>query len=862
MRNFTRYLLTLMIFLLSSTVMLAQLTVSSYSSKASVLPDSRAVLYEQTNSGGGTRASQDFEAIYDAYDCQGADDFIVPDGFMWNIQTVTATGSQSNTTAIITVVNVFIYADAAGIPASTAMHSLIGLTCTDASNGAGSNGLLTIPIPGGLPLGPGHYWISVQDAALYSTFGQWYWMLTTSIYNSQACWRNPGNGFGTGAITWTNMTSLGYANTDFVYRLEGSSGPVPTCDYQIDLYDAFGDTWNGGSLDVLVDGVVVLDNITNNLTPYPSYGPVTYFFNVPTGGEITTVFTAGGWPEENYYYIYDSEGNQVWATPIWSQPPNIMPGQLYGTCPQTGSVDGYVFNYDGLAIANANIFVENGPTTTSGPDGYYLLENVNGGSTTIACAKAGYNTAIDVVPVVAGETVYHEFHLTQPNMVVNPLNIEETLNPNEYYTTSLNVLNNGNGPLDWQATINLLTMPILPCEYSISLYDTFGDGWNGGSLDVLLNGVVVLDNITLSTGLGPVTFYFTVISGDQITTVFTPGSWAGEPYYYIYNSEGTQVWYAPTGSTGPPNIMPGQLYASCSGGAWLTMDYYNGTVPGFGGVDNIPTHLDAANTNAGEVYTGEVVFTSIPDIATITVPVTMIVMGAELVAPTDLEVELVDDITGQVNISWNWDGDDFQFFMLKRNGSIIGTTTNTSYIDMLPDFGDYCYTVQAVYDEGSTSPAGPVCIEWPNPSIFINPDNLEAWVWVNNQVKVYTTITNLGIGTLQYTFPDFVGTGNLGASVTVTLPAGTSEAPPQTAVASGAYKAHPEGTYTLQAGNGGREGENVLLVAADGGNTIRNLLLAYGDLGTVDYYDARTGTPSLSMLMGYDVVVTWSNYSI
>ena len=342
-------------------------------------------------------------------------------------------------------------------------------------------------------------------------------------------------------------------------------------------------------------------------------------------------------------------------------------------------------------------------------------------------------------------------------MVVNPLLIQETLNPNEYYTTSLNVLNNGNGPLDWQATINLFSAPILPCDYSIALYDSYGDGWNGGSLDVLLNGVVVLDNITLASGLGPIVFNFTVIAGDEITTVFTAGSWAGEPYYYIYNSAGDQVWYAPTGSTGPPNIMPGQLYASCSGGAWLTMDDYEGTVPGFGGVDNIPTHLNAANTAAGEVYTGEVIFTSVPNVATITVPVTMIIMGAELIAPTDLEVELVDDITGQVNLSWNWAGDDFQFFMVKRNGSIIGTTTNISYIDMLPDFGDYCYTVQAVYDEGSTSPAGPECIEWPNPSIFINPTNLEAWVWVNNQVKVYTTITNLGVGTLHYTFPDFAG---------------------------------------------------------------------------------------------------------
>ena len=59
--------------------------------------------------------------------------------------------------------------------------------------------------------------------------------------------------------------------------------------------------------------------------------------------------------------------------------------------------------------------------------------------------------------MISGETVTYDFTLTQPNMVVNPLIIEETLNPNEYFTTSLNVLNNGNGPLDWQATVNLLT---------------------------------------------------------------------------------------------------------------------------------------------------------------------------------------------------------------------------------------------------------------------------------------------------------------------------------------------------------------------------------------------------------------------
>ena len=49
--------------------------------------------------------------------------------------------------------------------------------------------------------------------------------------------------------------------------------------------------------------------------------------------------------------------------------------------------------------------------------------------------------------------------------------------------------------------------------------------------------------------------------------------------------------------------------AGGAGGAgnWLTLDYYEGDVPGFGGVDNIPTHLDAAGTLPGEVYTADVV---------------------------------------------------------------------------------------------------------------------------------------------------------------------------------------------------------------------------------------------------------------
>ena len=94
--------------------------------------------------------------------------------------------------------------------------------------------------------------------------------------------------------------------------------------------------------------------------------------------------------------------------------------------------------------------------------------------------------------------------------------------------------------------------------------------------------------------------------------------------------------------------------------------------------------------------------------------------------------------------------------MIKRDGVIVGTTTITNFTDILPDYGEFCYTVQAVYDEGQTSPAGPECVEWPNPDIFVNPTSLEGWVWVDHQVKVYTTISNTGIGSLYYEFPAYM----------------------------------------------------------------------------------------------------------
>jgi hypothetical protein len=420
-----------------------------------------------------------------------------------------------------------------------------------------------------------------------------------------------------------------------------------------------------------------------------------------------------------------------------------------------GNIEGYVFNYYGLAVSDAVVGVENGPFTTSGANGYYFLEEINTGEQNLGCGKAGYNTSWILVTVLPGDTTNQNFNLTQPVMLINPLLITEQVNPGEYLTSSINILNTGTGPLNWQAEINYVSMPAIPCDYTIALYDTWGDGWTGSTLDVLVNDSIVLDNIALTSGTGPAYFSFPVFAGDLITTDFSPGTFISEPYYYIYDAGGEQVWFSPASNTGPPDILPGQLFASCSSGEWISMDYYNGEVLPFGGVNNIPTHLDASGTISGETFNADILFTSSPFVGEISIPVTMNIQGTEILIPENLVVELFDENEGQIALSWDFDGDGFQFFLLKRNGQIIATTTALSYIDILPGHGNYCYTVQSVYNEGLSAPVGPQCAEWPDPLLFLDPEALQGWVWSGFTVDVFTTVFNQGEGSLVYTFPEF-----------------------------------------------------------------------------------------------------------
>ena len=82
-------------------------------------------------------------------------------------------------------------------------------------------------------------------------------------------------------------------------------------------------------------------------------------------------------------------------------------------------------------------------------------------------------------------------------------------------------------------------------EYILYLVDSYGDGWNGASFDLSVNGTLVLDDATVSSGDSEI-YYVSLDNGDEVTTVWTEGSWDAECAYGLYNHYGILVAQAGT----------------------------------------------------------------------------------------------------------------------------------------------------------------------------------------------------------------------------------------------------------------------------------------------------------------------------
>ena len=92
------------------------------------------------------------------------------------------------------------------------------------------------------------------------------------------------------------------------------------------------------------------------------------------------------------------------------------------------------------------------------------------------------------------------------------------------------------------------------CTHSLTMWDDWGDGWNGGFVDVYVNGLLVLPSVTLAEGSGPDTVYFDAGTYDEITAAWTAGAFQVEISYCIYDTFGVELGCDGLGHTEPTGI--------------------------------------------------------------------------------------------------------------------------------------------------------------------------------------------------------------------------------------------------------------------------------------------------------------------
>ena len=172
--------------------------------------------------------SQKFEPAMAAFDDQAADDFVLPplppNNFFY-VTGVRVMGEYSEGGGPASSFNVYIYGNAPGhLPGG-----LIAAILNRPYTGTPPDFTINLITPQGLS--PGTYWVSVQARQDFNPNGQWFWHNRTVQSNAGAVWQNPGDGYGTGCITWNrkNACMPDQVWPDQVFQILGfAEGPTPT----------------------------------------------------------------------------------------------------------------------------------------------------------------------------------------------------------------------------------------------------------------------------------------------------------------------------------------------------------------------------------------------------------------------------------------------------------------------------------------------------------------------------------------------------------------------------------------------------------------------------------------------------------
>ena len=393
----------------------------------------------------------------------------------------------------------------------------------------------------------------------------------------------------------TSASPLAFCGGVATVPLEAAATPA-LLTYTLDMTDAFGDGWNGASVSLFANGILVLNeaSITG--------GAGSSSFTFPEGSVITATWVSGSWNSEIGWALLDENGTSV------------SNGGFGASIDYTTPSDTYTLNwYDaagGTLLGNGSPFEAVGtsvmPTASTGTYNFFVtstglnctesaavevvveVTDVNVGIdaqdvscignadgtfaiTTVECGTPPFSFSVDggafgpaPTDLAAGtySVVVEDGALLQSAAVDVVISTPATVVPGPPNADTLLAFCSGSAsiPLEAEATG-------LPIAFTFTGFDSFGDGWNGASVSIFADGELIVDAFVVGTDEGTVNFIAS--EGATITATWASGSWNGEISWELSDASGTIAnggWDASIDYTIPAGVYPLNWYDAASGG--------------------------------------------------------------------------------------------------------------------------------------------------------------------------------------------------------------------------------------------------------------------------------------------------------
>ena len=346
-------------------------------------------------------------------------------------------------------------------------------------------------------------------------------------------------------ITLNVVGNNGCSNTKDILISTISCDTSSGCYYTIDMQDSYGDGWNGAYLSVLINGVQYPQNLTvssgsSNQDGFPTYN----------GDVVEFYFNSGSWDSEISFIVYGPSG-----IPLDTYGPNPPIGlfltdtsnslcvdtlsscYFYGDTTNI-SICGDSIDWNDNYYYNSGLYQDTVYNFATCDSVIYLDLTLNSlpvidlGSDTLIC-----DSTIITLDAGSGQSSY-SWSTGESTQSISYMGTHQ----GDFGVTddiiTLNVVGNNGCSNTKDILISTISCDTSSgCYYTIDMQDSYGDGWNGAYLSVLINGVQYPQNLTVSSGSSNQDG-FPTYNGDVVEFYFSPGSYDSEITFTIYDPSG------------------------------------------------------------------------------------------------------------------------------------------------------------------------------------------------------------------------------------------------------------------------------------------------------------------------------------